>query len=970
MGSKLSSLLVQDGRVPVKALEDAFARQAILGGQLDTALLEKGLIDEADLIAVTSRATGIPAAQPDLFQELPTAVADFIEQAEAQRLAVCPVAVDRKNLTLLVSETTDTFTLEDLAFQLERSIHPYVTTEVRILQAQSEVYGTPLDPRFAKLLQRLGPVPPGVPEPAEEGALDRRTIEPISRESREASNPGVTILEPLTPDTILEPLTSDTIPEELVGSGRGGEPPLESGPSALPMRSGTADTDDSEPDDDDRPEDTPTDLSFLLPKVVVDPLLTAEQAAIEAPEADPTLLAQMPPIPDDDDAEDQRALEALDILPDQELIPDSFETVDEEPTDPGRAVVADWEEEPTDPGTPSVLTGEIDQAGSGEVVELTAEPPDRPMGPKLFEDTDPGTHSALQDVFVTEPELAEEPLEAAAVAEQAGEEAAEPDQPKPHTEEPEPHADEQAPHTEEPELDTEEPEQPAFGEPEQPALEEPEEGEEGETPAESLDDVMDAMRSASGRDDLLAALAEGVGRFVDGVRIYVVKGNLLMGHMELGGAEEEISGHAPLALEIPTVLARAVDSGTLYMGPTPSTDASASVLAAAGLVNPKGLVLLPVVIRQKTVCLALGYSVDRPISSDSRAPLTALAHDAALAMAELIIRLKQAQAHAPAPAPTAAAPARPDAVEDRYAGDEGHVDLGPKRVISDIEVPRSTPQSPPDLISLLHQLEQGGPVAESAEGTIASMGKEAVQALISWFPGRVQVNRATEPLPPVTQCSAVLRGLIAIGRPVLSSIAPLLLHPDREMRFYATYLISELVFPEGVALLARQLSDPDPDIRRIAGKVLRQFRKMSQFPEVVADLRTDLTNPDPRPRRGAVEALGAVGDEQAIPQLLDLLTDMDPTLVHSVQVALANITKQDFGTNTNNWSLWWEENHHRGRLEWLIDGLVHDEAAIRASSAVELLELTGKSFGYSYDMPPRDREAIRRRFLEWWSLQK
>jgi HEAT repeat protein len=216
----------------------------------------------------------------------------------------------------------------------------------------------------------------------------------------------------------------------------------------------------------------------------------------------------------------------------------------------------------------------------------------------------------------------------------------------------------------------------------------------------------------------------------------------------------------------------------------------------------------------------------------------------------------------------------------------------------------------------------------------------------------------------------VLHALSIIGRPVLAGIAPLLVHPDKEVRFCATYLLSALVYPEAVALVALQLRDGDADVRRVAGKALRKFREMEQFPEVLGELRNDLSNPDPRPRRGAAEALGALGDEEAVMGLIGVLNDPDESVALSAETALINLTKQNYGKNHHEWTLWWEQNRHRDRIEWLIDGLVHGDLSIRAASIAELEELTGKSFGYSFDMPRRDRERIRRRFLSWWSMPK
>ena len=856
MGSKLSSLLVQEGLIAVKTLEDAFALQAILGGELDTVLLEKNLVGESALVQVASRATGIPAAQPELFERLSSTCTAVIDEEMARRLGICPVELDRKNVTLLVTESTDSFALEDLAFDLDRRIHPFIAVELRVAQARGVVYGTPLSPRHTRLLQQHGPIPPGVPELP---SRSEHTIEPARRPVAPSARPlGVTILEPLA-----------TIDSEV--------PVPERGSSEGPERHATSSND------------------LDLPKVVVDPTLVEQVDRMQFGVAQgrtkhlsshllPDRLAEMPPIPRDSDSEDA-GIDALEMLPEQELLPE----------DPA---IGDAWEESTDPGGPPT------------VVEMTADPaePGEVIQDEFEEDTDPGRGPFLTGHrWQSLDELEHEPSEEM---------------------------------------------------PEEPAPEEPAEAATARTP---LTDLLASMQRASRRDDLLVLLGQGVGQFVDRVKIYVVKGDLLVGHLEPGEDTQRFKAQPPIALEIPTVVARAVESGALYMGPVPDTDASVSVLAAAGMINPKGLVLLPVVIRHKTVCLVVGYTTTRPIAAASRGPLTSLAEGAALAMAELIVRLKRGPGTVNAQPPAVA--------ETKHVEEQRHV-AETKHVEEERHVAEEPGGEAPDLILLLHQLEQGGTVADAAEATIQTLGREAIQSLVSWFPGQIHVDRLAGDLPPVRQCSAILWALVSIGRPVLSAVAPLLLHSDRETRFFATYLLSDLVYPESVALLARQLSDPDPDIRRVAARVLRQFRATKQFPQLAADLRHDLTNPDVRPRRGAVEALGALGDEGAVRQLLDLLTDPDPTLVQTVQIALANITKRDFGTNSERWGAWWDENQHQGRMEWLIDGLIHDDPAIRVGAAAELEELTGKRFGYSYDMPPRERDAIRRRFLEWWSLQK
>ena len=61
MSKRLSSLLVEDGRVSSQRITDAIERQAINGGCLDSSLLELKAIDEDLLIQYLKRATQLPA---------------------------------------------------------------------------------------------------------------------------------------------------------------------------------------------------------------------------------------------------------------------------------------------------------------------------------------------------------------------------------------------------------------------------------------------------------------------------------------------------------------------------------------------------------------------------------------------------------------------------------------------------------------------------------------------------------------------------------------------------------------------------------------------------------------------------------------------------------------------------------------------------------------------------------------------
>jgi hypothetical protein len=1083
MGSRLSSLLVQEGYLTLEALKDALALQVIKGGELDTILLEKRLLDEPTLLALLSRATGYPPMVPALCAGLEAWQAPVTLDV-AVRLQICPLPDEGGALPILVAANADPLALEELAFELDRRLSPFAAPDVRIADARARIYGAPLAARAARLLERLGEAP----LPADlrsSGVLELAPLTPTIEPRRGAPSLPAQAL----PEAVRE--TTPTIPVA---------EPLAPGPGAFevlaPLATPTAldETPAAEHEDAGVPPAIPKDITDefppLRPRRITEPLgalaVAAPAPAPAAPaptpapaepvteeELPPVALGapvDMPPIPADElESSGEREVE---VAP-EALVPEEESAVEPTPTGFGPDEVTPDEAPPSvvlglsSPALPSLASSrpEIAETAPGTLEALAAQAraeaaaldtaapsaPDAPRAEGSSDDED-------RPKRVVEPELA-----AARVLDGApAEVAAAPEEPTPDVAPPE--VAEVAPEERTP---AERPESPAPG-----AFEA-----DPDAAPLALHDAVRAMHQAVSRDDLLLAFARGIHSLLECVQIYVLRPDHLQGHLELtaGRVDRSEVRRRKISLEQPSVVSRAVEDGALFIGPAPDTDASGATLIAAGILALRGLVLLPIHLKGKTICLIAGHDYDNPISQRLRVPLMELADEAAKSLASLILRQKQARgapvasvaAAAPelslAPEPAlspepslaeaeaeaesevavAAEPAaglafEPAAPEGdlppapqvpleeppqvpleepplrRVSSGERHtpgvisgeIDApSPSRLPSGDQVPRVVVEMPPagfpfDVVkpvtpgetrseretlrmpvsprpafkstatfeSRLAALEEGGNLEETL-AELTAMGTPAIRELIARFPGRLRFDRFAPRagLPPVGECSAVLRALCAFGRGVLLHIPPLFHHPDAEVRFYATYLMSELVYPEGVALLATRLGDPDPETRRIAAQILRRFKEMEQFPGVLLDLRSDLTNPDPRPRRAAIEALAALGDSASVWVLADLLEDADFGVREAALNALVSLTKQDFGPSARRWQTWWERNEHRHRIEWLIDGLVHKAPEIRASAAADLLEITGLSFGYSFDMPRRDREAVRRRFVDWWA---
>jgi hypothetical protein len=48
----------------------------------------------------------------------------------------------------------------------------------------------------------------------------------------------------------------------------------------------------------------------------------------------------------------------------------------------------------------------------------------------------------------------------------------------------------------------------------------------------------------------------------------------------------------------------------------------------------------------------------------------------------------------------------------------------------------------------------------------------------------------------------------------------------------------------------------------------------------------------------------------------------------------------------------------------------HRNPELRLLASNELYEISGEYFGYHYDLPERDREEARQRWIAWWQSKK
>lgn len=155
------------------------------------------------------------------------------------------------------------------------------------------------------------------------------------------------------------------------------------------------------------------------------------------------------------------------------------------------------------------------------------------------------------------------------------------------------------------------------------------------------------------------------------------------------------------------------------------------------------------------------------------------------------------------------------------------------------------------------------------------------------------------------------------GVPTMIADLPKSTGHDRDNVIVALRVLKD---ERAIPALTKALKVKSPYVRSIALAALGELKATAAFDQIVAltkDKETRyLDEPEKEkmldcmpivPAESACYALGALGDERAIPILIELLDDQE--LLQPVSKALEALTKQKFGKDVAAWKSWWKDNH-------------------------------------------------------------
>jgi HEAT repeat protein len=274
---------------------------------------------------------------------------------------------------------------------------------------------------------------------------------------------------------------------------------------------------------------------------------------------------------------------------------------------------------------------------------------------------------------------------------------------------------------------------------------------------------------------------------------------------------------------------------------------------------------------------------------------------------------------------------------------------------------------PRPIDEVLSEIERAGELgAEDALTEAVERAPEALRALARRFPGKLRVDRfaVTGRVLRAAQYGGLLELVIQLGAISAELLIDLMSAAARDVRFYATVCAAELRPRNAVFALAERLFDQDFGVRAVAIEALIGYPAL-ELGHAMVRARRAVHSSDPEVVEAASGALVALGDVEAIPDLIGVIERSDRGGDHARR-ALAALTAQDFGASERKWRRWYEAARRRHRIEWLIEGLGHKEDAIREGAINALRRLTGEYFGYHHDLPRKDRDAAAERWAAWW----
>ncbi|MFA5147512.1 MAG: ATPase, T2SS/T4P/T4SS family [Candidatus Omnitrophota bacterium] len=137
---KIADVLVSKGFISKEKLEEAIKAQHERGGNLSKILVEKGLVNENELLSVFSQEFGITPINLSKYK-IDKDIISLVPEKISRLYHVIPVSKIGSRMTVAMSDPLDIFALDDLKILTKYEIDPVLATDKDIKEAIATYYG-------------------------------------------------------------------------------------------------------------------------------------------------------------------------------------------------------------------------------------------------------------------------------------------------------------------------------------------------------------------------------------------------------------------------------------------------------------------------------------------------------------------------------------------------------------------------------------------------------------------------------------------------------------------------------------------------------------------------------------------------------------------------------------------------------------------------------------------------------------
>jgi len=165
----LGEVLLQTAIIGESQLQEALDAQLVYGGHLGTCLIELGYIDEENLGQVLAETFSVKYVAPELLRNIPNEIIEIFSRSLVEKYQAIPFGRTEKGIHVAMINPQNLAALDEISFVSSHRSIPWVSPELRVLQAMERYYGTTRKLRYVTIFRQLDNQRSNTEEPGKGG---------------------------------------------------------------------------------------------------------------------------------------------------------------------------------------------------------------------------------------------------------------------------------------------------------------------------------------------------------------------------------------------------------------------------------------------------------------------------------------------------------------------------------------------------------------------------------------------------------------------------------------------------------------------------------------------------------------------------------------------------------------------------------------------------------------------------------